>query len=114
MTNYEWLVKSGNLADFIKDIKFLDGHALMSEYQMKFPYEDLTYNRIAEWLQAERKTKKYVALDDVIEILRMPRELNLSKPNQKVGMTEIMAMESHHYYKMQRAVFNLEVKEIDE
>lgn len=55
MTNYEWLVKNDKLAKFICDIKYSDGHALMNECKMEFPYVDLTFNRIAKWLQEEHK-----------------------------------------------------------
>lgn len=55
MTNYEWLVKNDKLARFVYDIKFLDGYDLMQEYKMKFPYENLTFERIGEWLQEEHE-----------------------------------------------------------
>lgn len=59
------------------------------------------------------KKKKYVALDDVLEILRMPRKLELVNTNRKVDMPAIMEMESKHYFDMQAALFNLETKEIE-
>ena len=109
MTNFEWLVKSGELARyisgwFIQMNPQRDGHT-------NFAIE------CAKYLQAEHKEpkkRKYVALDDVIEILRMPRKLNIKNTNCKVDMPSILEMESKHYFDMQKALFNLETKEIDE
>lgn len=114
MTNFEWLVKNKKITKLFREIvEREDLSDVLEEWSIPSRSAWLS-DSIVEWLQAVHKTKKYVALDDVIEILRMPRKLNLSKPNQKVGMTEIMAMEAHHNSEIQTALFSLEVKEIDE
>lgn len=55
MTNYERLVKSGKLASFLAGIKCSLGKEFIEDFQIDVPYEELTFNRISDWLQKEYK-----------------------------------------------------------
>lgn len=126
MTNFEWLVKNGKTANFLYDVcgalsenaKGTYPLTITDQYNgLSIGYGENICKKCAEWLQAERKTKRktrYVALNDVIDIFRMPRELKVKDTNRKIDMADILEMEAHHYFEMQTALFSLETKEIDE
>lgn len=81
MTNYEWIMESGKMGNFLLDVN----NALNENARGKFPlsiegqyhglsieYGENILKKCVEWLQAERKTITYVALDDVICLLKKP------------------------------------------
>lgn len=75
MTNYEWLVKSGELEDFFCELIETDDTFPLSEFERKWNIPQTTYlhsRNISNWLQAERKTKEYVKLVDVLAIITDP------------------------------------------
>ena len=112
MTNYEWIMKSGKMANFLLDVN----NALNENARGKFPlsiekqyhglsirYGENILKKCVEWLQAEHKTITYVALADVLYILKTPYTLD---NKCKISTKEIDE-------KIKR-VTNLPTKEIDE
>lgn len=75
MTNYEWLVKTGKLAEFIFDVQYdyakeeNETDVLYNKYDLLIKWGDSKSEIIAEWLKAKRISKIYVLFDDVINAL---------------------------------------------
>ncbi len=124
MTNYEWLVESKQLKQFIFDISFPDlsdrknTDRIYDRYGLELCWGESISERIAEWLKSQRKTtKKYVALDDVIKIIAKTRTSAVAITNRKEDEPIILELSSQyqcHLEDMLRELRDLEVKEIDE
>ena len=107
MTNYEWLKKHDYMPSFIALVIHNKFEELTKRYGLRPDY----YEYIADWLEEERIFKKYVALDEVKEILRMPMRIEGGRTNGKTLLKEVL---NNHYAYMMVALNNLQVKEIDE
>ena len=120
MTNYEWLVKNGKLEEFIFDITVRDisnitwAKPVMKKYNFFINWGDKISEKIAEWLQAEHKTKDYVSREDVIDILNNPLKIAIEHKKNMVTLDEVSRAFAEDYKDKLERVCKLEVKEIDE
>jgi hypothetical protein len=105
MTNYEWLVKSGELARyisgwFIQMNPQRDGH-------MNFAIE------CANYLCAERKSKKYVDLNKVADLISLvPFKIPFNQKN--FSREEVRLIHQSYLADLYTALGKMVVKEIDE
>lgn len=107
MTNYEWLKNHDCMPTFIDLLKAGRVTALTERYGLPETY----YQYVADWLEEEHIFKKYVALDEVKEILRMPMRIEGGRTNGKTQLREVL---NNYYADMMVALNNLQVKVIDE
>ncbi len=123
MTNYEWIMKSGKMGNFLLDVHI----ALYENARGKFPlsiegqyhglsieYSENILKKCVEWLQAEHKTKDYVSREDVIDILNNPLKIAIEHKKNMVTLDEVSRAFAEDYKDKLKRVCKLEVKEIDE
>lgn len=121
MTNYEWLVKSGKLHEFIFDISFhgtkdaLNCELINKKYGILLIADDKiggnNARKITAWLQAERTTKRYVDICDVYQILQTPLKFCAEREYTQKEFVQIV---SDYVVNLLAKVNDLDVKEIDE
>lgn len=121
MTNYEWIMKSGKMENFLFDVysalteNTRGRYPLSIEQQyhgLSIKYGENICKKCVEWLQAEHKTKTYVALDDVSSIFNKSFCFHFDK--NKYTQQEVVHILDDLFGGISTKLERLEVKEIDE
>lgn len=115
MTNYEYLCKKNKLAIFMSQFYHLNMSQLISTYKIKQAGDISPIEAVCNWLQADcDRVKRYVALDDVIEILshdpcvKIPYEVKLTE-----GLDQILQSMQQMYIDKVETIKNLKYAEIE-
>ena len=110
MTNYEWLKKHDYMPTFIYLVKTNDMQELTKRYGVPKKY----YSYLADWLELERETKKYVSFDEVIDIISHPNVTKVTPIKEKYKLDEIQAMINDSYMDIINRLYELEKEEIED
>ena len=126
MTNYEWLVKTGKIVQFIDFLRFkhFSNAEYRSDYKLHFGMISVpcqASRSIAEWLQEEHIVNRYVSLEAVLDILNNPREIEINdftvtdpmEPDGKdIPLRELRRIISEDYKERIKRINMLDTKEI--
>ena len=109
MTNYEWLKKHDYMPSFIALVIHNKFEELTKRYGLRPDY----YEYIADWLEEERQTKKYVECKKVADIISlMPFRIPFDQ--KKFSKEEVQQLFRDYCIDLLSAIGKLITKEIDE